>query len=394
MIPDSASDHPGLKTGTLSATSFGGRRPLLALGLVTWLFASLSGCEKAGDAAPSAPSQAKGEATDVVVRLSPPEAVEHLPKAIATGPLQPEKSAQLAFTIPGKLLRIAVKEGQKVVSGQTLLILDTAAAEASVAQAEAGLSAAEAQLRMAQDVLDRLTPLREQQGVAEAQIVQVQSQKDLGAAQVAAARAQLTQARVHLSNHTLRAPFAGVVTRVPEGEGAAVNPGMPITAMEAVGTLLLQTSVTVGEAAGLVEGASVRVMAAEGGAIAENATVRTVVPSADPMTHRVPVQIAVPNPEGRFIAHGVARGEIAAGVPVKAWKLPAGCLTQKDGGFTVWSVGKDGKARKLPVTLLSQEGDHVVVVGAGLEGDIKVIDLPPAELREGTRVVGMTLTKS
>ncbi|MCK6530937.1 efflux RND transporter periplasmic adaptor subunit [Myxococcota bacterium] len=351
-----------------------------------------AGCRPpAGGDAPASDTAAPAEASRV--RFATPESLSFVPQAVATGELRPEQSAMLAFGIPGRLERVAVRRGVTVKKGEALAVLDSGAASASLAQARAGLSAARAQLRMAEDALQRITPLREQQGVADAQLVQVQGQRDLALAQVEAAEAQVRAAEVHLGNHTLRAPFTGLVTRVPDGAGVAVNPGVPLMAMETAGALVLDTTLPEQDAAGVRVGDAAEVEAAVGGALVKEAgTVRAVLPSADPMTHRVPVEIAVPNPEGRFFAHTFARATLPAGRPRQALRIPSGALVQRGSGFFVWSVGGDGTARLAAVRLLAQEGPQAVVEPAGepLPPGARVVDLPPSDLVDGALVAAVS----
>lgn len=361
--------------------SFAALVAVATLSLLAGCQAKESGGVSSSDAAP--PAEASR------VRFATPEALSFVPQAVATGELRPEQSAMLAFGIPGRLERVAVRRGDTIQKGGVLAVLDSGGASASLAQARAGLSAARAQLRMAEDALQRITPLREQQGVADAQLVQVQGQRDLAVAQVEAAEAQVRAAEVHLGNHTLRAPFTGLVTRVPDGAGVAVNPGVPVMAMETAGSLVLDTTLPEQDAAGVRVGAAAEVAASVGGVeVKEAGTVRAVLPSADPMTHRVPVEIAVPNPEGRFFAHTFARATLSAGAPRQALRIPSGALVQRGSGFFVWSVAGDGTARLAAVRLLAQEGPQAVVesVGEPLPPGARVVDLPPNDLADGALV--------
>ncbi len=125
----------------------------------------------------------------------------------------------------GTLARVAVKRGQEVRTGALLASLDDGLAPATRRQAEAGVAAAHAQLALAEDALARVERLRREEGASESQLVAARAQRDLARAQLAAAQAQLDQAQVNLSHHLLTAPFAGVVTSVPDGIGITVGAG-------------------------------------------------------------------------------------------------------------------------------------------------------------------------
>jgi len=356
-----------------------------ALALAFVLAPLATGCRetaRAGTPPPPAPSAPRARET-----TSAPEKVRYAPRISATGTLKPLQLAMLSPSIPGTIERIVVKRAQEVQEGAVLMTLESAAARATLAQAQAGLMAAEAQDRMAQDGLARVTAIKKGEGgVTDMQVAQVQGQRDQAAAGLAAAKAQLQQAEVHLRNHTLRAPFAGMVTKVPDGIGSVVGPGAPLVMLQVNRTLVLETSLTQAEATEVAVGAKVVVSVPATGARTEDAVVRAVVPMVDPGTGRVPVEITVPNTDGRFLAFAFARVEIGGGGEREALKLASGALVQKEGGFSVWVVGPEGKASLRPVKLLGQDGDRALVVApADWPAGSRVIDAPTAVQSEAGR---------
>lgn len=366
----------------MSRTPTTARRPgLLAL-------AALGALAACGPEAPP-PAPARPPPAGAPSRLADPQPVRFAPRAQAAGTLRPRQQAALAVSVPGTLARVAVVRGQEVAAGALLAALDGAAAGAARRQAEAAVAAARAQLALAEDGLGRVIALHAGQGSSELQLVQARAQRDLAAAQLAAAEAQLEQARVHLDHHELRAPFAGVVTRVPDGVGVAVSPGVPLVWLASTRALLLETSVTQEEAAALVRGARLTVHVPATGARTAEAAVAAVVPVADPATARVPVEIAVPNGDGRFTANAYARAELPAAAPRDAWRIPAAALLQREAGYAAWVAGPDGLARALPVRLLGEDGAGAVVVpadGGAWPAGLRAVELPPAGLVEGQPV--------
>jgi multidrug efflux pump subunit AcrA (membrane-fusion protein) len=116
--------------------------------------------------------------------------------------------------------------------------------------------------------------------------------------------------------------------------------------------------------------------------------VRLVLPSVDPSTGRVPVEVAVPNADGRLLAHAFARAGFLTGKPRDAWKVPSAALVQREGALAVWGADADGKARAVPVRILAQAADGAVVdPGAGgWPAGVRVVAAPPLGISEGVRV--------
>ena len=362
------------------------RPATLAAWLALLLLASAA-CRRAG-AGGSGPAPVTPAA-----RLVAPERVQYAAQVVATGTLRPRQQAQLAFVVAGTLHRIAVKRGQAVRERETLLELDADAARAALAQAEAGVGAARAQLALAEDALARLEAIRGREGgVTDSQLVQSRGQRDLARAQLLGAEAQRESARVNLDRQTLRAPFAGVVTKVPDGVGVAVSANLSLVALESTRQLVLDTSLTQEEAAELPAGAKAEVTVTASGARTEEATVSVVVPTVEGSTNRVPIEIAVPNADGRFLAHAFARARLPSGAPRDALKVPAASLVQREGVFSVWIADADGRGRALPVTVLAQEGDSAVVEPAkpGFPAGARVVDLPPLGIADGLRLAEVT----
>ena len=352
--------------------------------------AAILSCGRKEAPPPPSPEAAspRPAAHSAAARLALPEKIRFAPRVEATGVLRAREASNLAFSIAGTLQSVPVRRGQVVAQGAPLAMLDADVVRASVAQAEASLAASQAQARLAQDAFERSQRLRAQETISESQFVQAEAQRDLAKAQARAAEAAVRQAQVNLQKHTLTAPFPGVITRVPDGTGIAVAAGQALVAIEATKLLVLDTSLTQDEAAPLRAGDPVAVVVAETGARAAGATIRLVLPSVDPGTGRVPVEVAIPNAEGRLLPHAFARATFPAGPERDAWKVPVAALVQRDGAVAVWAAGADGKARPVPVRLLDQSaGEALVDPGpGGWPAGLRVVASPPLGIAEGAVV--------
>jgi RND family efflux transporter MFP subunit len=338
---------------------------------------------------PTTPASTAGAADAAVpVRLAAPERVRYAPRVVVTGTLKARQSAPLAFAAGGPLARVAVRRGQEVAAGQLLGALEETIAAAQRKQAEAAVESAKVQLALAEDALRRVDAIRAQDGVSESQAFQARSQRDLAASQLLAAEAQLAQATGHLDHHYLRAPFAGVVTRVPDGVGITLGPGVPVFALASTRSLYLDTSVTQEQAVELRAGGKVTVTVPATGARTTEGTIQAVVAAVDAQSSRVPVEIAVPNADGRFLANAFARAELPRGAERDGYRVPGGALLQREGSYAAWIAGADGRARPLPVQLLGEEEESAIVApadGRWPEGARALVP-PSTGLAEGTRV--------
>lgn len=351
---------------------------------------TLAGCtgKPAAPAATAAP-KADGPPSGASSRLVGAAPIRYAPRTIAAGTLKARQQAPLALSAGGTLVRIAVARGQAVAQGTVLASLEDDSARAQVAAAQASLAAARAQATQAEDGLARVTAIHEQSGTSDSALVQARAGRDLALAQVAGAEAQLALARVNLSHQTLTAPFAGLVTRIPDGIGLTVGPGQPLVTLVGTRVLVLETTVTQEEAAALRPGAAVTVTVPASGARSDSARVASVVGVVDPATNRVPVEIEVPNGDGKLMANAYARAELPAAPPRDAWRIPAAALLQRESGYAAWVAGADGKAHALPVRLLGEDGASAIVIpadGGAWPAGLRAVENPPVGIAEGVAV--------
>jgi hypothetical protein len=164
--------------------------------------------------------------------------------------------------------------------------------------------------------------------------------------------------------------------------GATVATGGTLFTLEQLDPLVLKLTVSDSARAVLKPGTRVHVEAVGGGAATDDAWVRAVIPSADPATRRIPVEITVPNKEGRFTAHTLARAILPLGSAEDALAVPASALSSQ-GGDHVYVIN-GGEVRRVAVQVIDR-GVQQVVVRAAQPID-KVVDYPAADLVDGAKV--------
>ena len=164
----------------------------------------------------------------------------------ASGKIEPKRKVDISADISGRVIQVAVEEGQWVDKGALLLRIDPSQyqsavrrAEAAVAQSRAREAQARAQLLKAQNDVRRSEMLAQGKELISAQeLDQARTAGSVAEAELQAARfavaqsqAALSEATDNLSKTTIVAPMSGRVTRlnIEEGETAVIgtmnNPG-------------------------------------------------------------------------------------------------------------------------------------------------------------------------
>lgn len=317
------------------------------------------------------------------VRIVAARAVNASTREAVTGQLGPSRLLPLGFEVGGRLAVSRVNKGDEVKPGQPLGNLDTEVINAQVAQAEAGVLAAEAGAALALDVATRQEKLHGEGSVSDVQYRQADTQAKAAKAQVAQAQAGLAQAKAGQHKHYLSAPFAATVVDAPDNPGGMVGPGMPVYILMQLDPLVLKATVPEKLRGHLKAGQKVRVEATGSGAASDEATIKVVLPSADPATRRVPIEVTVPNGDGRFVANTLARVTISLGEPKPAAMIPSTALSTS-GGDHVFAVDETGILHRVNVKVMERNNTTVVVEP---EAPVQqVVDYPTSALVEGTRV--------
>jgi len=177
----------------------------------------------------------------VSVRIEPVQRRDLISSVTASGNVTPHTKVDLSSDITGKIVRLAVKEGEMVSKGQFLLQIDASEAQANVERAEAALSAAKAaaaqakaNLIQAQKSYERSLGIKKinPQLMSDEQMEQLRTTVDVDQATLDAQNhlvdqniAELAQVKSALSKTTIYAPMAGRVTRlnVEGGETAIMG---------------------------------------------------------------------------------------------------------------------------------------------------------------------------
>ncbi|HET7186504.1 MAG TPA: efflux RND transporter periplasmic adaptor subunit [Gemmatimonadaceae bacterium] len=181
---------------------------------------------------------AKSGKKAVEVRTEAVQGRDLVASVTASGQVRPQTKVDLSADITGKIVRLAVKEGQMVSKGQFLLQIDAQQAEANVQRMQASLASSKAQLAQAQANLlqaqksyERTAQIKKTNPtlISDEQMEQLRTAVDVNKALYESARhsvdqsnASLREASSSLGKTTIYAPMSGRVTRlnVENGETA------------------------------------------------------------------------------------------------------------------------------------------------------------------------------
>lgn len=303
------------------------------------------------------------------------------PGLVVDGVVEAERQATLAAQVPGTVLEVSVRVGDRVRAGQVLVRIDARAAEQQARAGTAQAAAARAQRDLAAQEFARQRTLFERGFISKSAFEQAEARWKAAEAEANAQLAAAEASRTQTDFHVVRAPFAGIVAQVPIERGDMAVPGRPLVVIYEPGALRVTAHVTESLARGL-DVQSVRIDLEGRKAAAPIAPGRvTVLPIADATTHTVQVRATLPDEivkssalvPGAFARLLIAPSPDAAGnaatAPTPRLAVPKSAVLRRAELDAVYVAAADGRAQLRLVRLGRRTGDQVEVLSGLSAGE-------------------------
>lgn len=360
------------------------------------------------------------------------------------GRVEAAKSVDLAFLVPGLLVRLPVKEGQKVARGEAVAQLRQsefqarrAAAQGQLDQGlavlnallagarseeqlrrEAALRAAEAKLANARTEFERYTRLlpsgavstsdyelsqtayhvaeedrKAAQQMAEKGITARQEEIDAQRGQVRNLEARLQETRVQLGDTILRAPYSGVIAQRLIDEGQPVTANKPVVKFQNTEEIDVVADIPEAVMAGGLQSHDLVRMVAEFSHTPGRefpVRIKEVAQLADPATQTFQVRFGMKRPARVMLLPGMTASIVVTfrgpRLPTDRTFVPISAVTREaDGRQVVWVLTGNGIARCREVRMGDVQ-DGRVEIRSGLRPGDRIAVAGAAYLREGMKV--------
>lgn len=299
------------------------------------------------------------------------------------GVVEAVRHTVVAAQVSGAVVELAVKAGDKVQAGQLLVRMDARAADQSAAASHAQVQAAQAAQEVAAREYERQQQLFQKRYISQAALDRAESEFKATRAQVNAQVAQAGVARTQTGLHTVRAPYAGIVSEVPVALGDMAMPGKTLLALYDPAQLRITAAVPQSVVVGGTSLEAVRVeLPGFVGAQQWPGTGKVqVLPTVDAATHTVQIRADL---VGGLGLHGVAPGMFARlWLPTaenKGVSVPLTSVVRRAEMTGVYVQAEGGKPLLRQVRLGRVEGNRVEIL-TGLAPNEQVIANPQAAVR-------------
>lgn len=277
--------------------------------------------------------------------------------------IRSERNIEIRAQEKGFLEKIYVDEGQHVQAGQVLFRIMPQLYQADVLKAKAEVAQAEIELQNASTL-------------ANSNVVSI-NEKRMAKAKLDAAKAELNLAQTHLSFTTIRAPFSGIIDRLPLKLGSLVDEGDLLTSLSDNGGIFAYFNVSEPEYLNYQthsaerENNQVSLIMANGEVFPNKGTIQTIEGEFDNETGNIAFRAKFPN-SNQLLRNGET-GKIQMTLPLKnALIIPQKATYEIQDQKYVFVVGKDGVARSKNIKV-SYELPDIYIVSEGLDVGDKIL---------------------
>jgi RND family efflux transporter MFP subunit len=286
-----------------------------------------------------------------------------------SGTLEGEEQANIIAKIPERIMKINVKVGNYVKSGDILFELDKSGAQSQFYQAQAAYL-------NAQKNFERMKNLLKEGAVSQQAFDGTETQYEVAKANFDAAR----------STVEITSPLSGIVTAINVNIGDLANPAMPLATVANIGRMKAKFNVGELDVPSFFVGQSVEIYSEIKSDIVQTGKVFQLSKSANVQSRTFEMQAIFPNTSDKWFKPGMfCRVKVNMTTQKNALTIPMAALVKTDKTDGVYTINGD-QAQFQPIETGITDGTLVEVKSGLKEGD-KIVTLGMSNLKNGTVVI-------
>ena len=285
--------------------------------------------------------------------------------------------------VSGALDKVFVNEGALVKQGQPLFKINEQPFLEAMNNAKATLQSAQAAAQNAKLEVEKLTPLVANNVVSEFQLKSAKAAHQAALASVEQAKAGIATAKINLGYTLIKAPVTGYVGRLPKKQGSLVSAEdpIPLTRLSDAHDVHVYFSLseddfinfneryagkTVAERIRNIPGVSL--MLADNTLYPFKGKLDMIDGQFDKQTGAITLRATFPNENGVLRSGNTGRVQMTM-THEDALSVPQEATMEIQDKIFIFSVGKDNKVSKQPITVLGTSGTNYLVRNGIKAGD-------------------------
>lgn len=291
--------------------------------------------------------------------------------------IQAHKNVEVRSRLKGFLEKIYVDEGKPVSKGQVLFKLNDEEYRVALSKAKAALSNAEADAVATKLEVDRVKMLVDKNVISPSELEVAKSKLKADMATVQEARSNVQSAQTHITYTTIRAPFDGIIDRIPLKAGSLIDEGTLLTSLSDISTVYAYFSFPENEYLRYQRilnkdpqqhNNTVKLVLADGTSYAHTGTIETIEGEIEQNTGSIDLRAKFPNPH-KLLRHG-ASGKIYISAEMdNAVMVPQKSVFEIQDQNFVYLVGPDNKLHMQSFTPLTRASQYYIVKDGLKPGD-------------------------
>ncbi|MFT3824435.1 MAG: efflux RND transporter periplasmic adaptor subunit [Chitinophagaceae bacterium] len=307
--------------------------------------------------------------------------------------IQACKNVEIRAKVAGFIDKILVDEGQEVKKGQLLFTLSDEELQSALSSAKASLSNAAAEVKTAELELKRVKLLVDKNVISKTEYELAEAKLRSALAKQDEARSAENNAHIQLSYTAIRAPFNGIIDRIPLKSGSLVSEGILLTTLSDLHSMFAYFNVSEneylqyvksGKASGASQTDNLSLVLADGSEYAYKGKVETMESEFDENTGSIAFRAKFPNPD-KLLKHG-ASGKVSLTTAVSnALIIPQKAVFEIQDKNFVFVLTKDNTV-KMKSFVPKTKIDEFIIVESGLSPDDVIVYEGIQNIREGTAI--------
>jgi membrane fusion protein (multidrug efflux system) len=298
--------------------------------------------------------------------------------------------------VAGTIEKVFVNEGALVQKGQPLFKINELPYKEALNNAKAMLQSAQAAALNAQLEIEKLTPLVANKVVSDFQLKSAKATHQMALATVAQAKAGIGTAKINLGYTLIKAPVTGYVGRLPKKQGSLVSTSdpVPLTQLSDAHEVHVYFSLseddfinfnekypgnTLAERLKNIPGISL--LLADNTEYPHAGKLDMVDGQFDKQTGAITLRATFPNQKGLLRSGNTGKIRLTS-THEQALSVPQEATMEIQDKIFIYSVSKDNKVSKQPITVMGTSGNSYLVKN-GLKAGDRIVLKGFESLKEG-----------
>lgn len=290
------------------------------------------------------------------------------------------RNVEIYARVKGYLEEVYVDEGKEVRKGQVLFRINNEEYQAQLASAKANLQSAIAEAKGAELELKRVKLLVEKNVISKTEVEVAEAKLAAVNARIEEARSEKSKASIHLAQTEIKAPFDGMIDRIPHKMGSLIDEGTLLTTLSDTKSVFAYFNVSENEYLEYVKARGkadkrtvVELELADGSYFKQKGTVETMEGAFDEGTGSIAFRARFSNPE-KLLKHGSTGTIRLTNTVENAILVPQKAAFEIQDKNFVYVLGKDNKIKTRSFVPQSRSAGYYVVKSGLKSGETIVYE--------------------